>query len=196
MFPRSSHGSTSQFGGGASASAVLARRTAHGQPQVASDHVAGLEAAVTVQRPRDRLLAEPARQLDAAVVGDRRVVDGDAGVVAGRGQHVVDRDRGPQALGAGVRRCGRPARRRSRAAPTPTSARRRAPRPRRSRRESSPVVSAAVAHDDAPHRPVAQHVGLAAQPAAVDARCRTARPTSAGTTPSASAAAGRRRGGT
>jgi len=36
------------------------------------------DAAVTVERPRDRLLAQPARQLDAAVVGHRRPIDGDA----------------------------------------------------------------------------------------------------------------------
>ena len=61
------------------------------RPQPCRDQVdRRREASVAVDRPRDRLLAQPARQLDAPVVGDRRAVDGDAGVVA-RGEHRVRR---------------------------------------------------------------------------------------------------------
>ena len=59
-----------------------------------------LDPAVTVERARDGLLAEPARQLDVPVVGDGRVVDGDVTLVARRTDVVVAGPEQPEALHA------------------------------------------------------------------------------------------------
>ena len=115
--------------------------------------------------PGDRLLAHPARQLDPAVVGDRRAVDGDVGGVArGAARRRPSGASGAEALDG-------PVRRRSSDAP-----RRRSGDldrhagdgggERAARRCRSAGVAASDPHEDAGDRPVAQHVALRRQ-----ARC-------------------------
>ena len=76
-------------------SALHARRRSE-RPQSGSRH-----AAVAVEGPRDRLLAQPARQLDPAVVGHGGLVDRDVGLVAGGADAVVARGEQAEPLGSG-----------------------------------------------------------------------------------------------